>query len=125
MISIRSRLISAEWNDPRSLALAGRKSTKTYPAKSFTSKGWPSIFRTKAEAMIPATAVCGFGGMTTRGRSPSWWKPKRSAALMLRLAMKKDSLETFDANLERIQAAARKAYSRRGNDFYVLAAPDI
>jgi ribosomal protein L28 len=34
-------------------------------------------------------------------------------------------LETFDANWERIQAAARKAYSRRGNGFYVLAAPDI
>ena len=34
-------------------------------------------------------------------------------------------LKAFDANLQRIQDAARKAYSRRGNGFYVLAAADI
>ena len=31
-------------------------------------------------------------------------------------------LKTFDNNRERIIAAARKAYSRRGSGFYVLAA---
>jgi hypothetical protein len=34
-------------------------------------------------------------------------------------------LETFDANRDRIEGAARKAYTRRGSGFYVLAAADI
>ena len=34
-------------------------------------------------------------------------------------------LSAFDAARTRIEQAARKAYSRRGNGFYVLAASDI
>ena len=34
-------------------------------------------------------------------------------------------LLAFDANRERIESAARKAYSRRGPGFYVLGASDL
>ena len=34
-------------------------------------------------------------------------------------------LQAFDANRDRIETAARKVYSRRGNGFYVLAEADI
>jgi len=38
------------------------------------------------------------------------------------LATEADFLTAFDGNRDRIIAAARKAYSRRGGGFYVLAA---
>ncbi len=34
-------------------------------------------------------------------------------------------LQAFDANRERIESAARRAYSRRGTGFYVLGASDL
>jgi len=34
-------------------------------------------------------------------------------------------LLAFDANRERIESAARKAYSRRGTGFYVLGVSDL
>jgi len=34
-------------------------------------------------------------------------------------------LQAFDANRDRIESAARKAYSRRGPGFYVLGVSDL